>query len=352
MILKALTLASNVKILGLDSNNMSGMVLSDLADTIKANVHLEQLGLENNNLQSSAIVILQALQGLSRLKKLNFNGNNMSMAVAVNLAEVIKRNKHLEELGLRSNNLQLSAGLILKSLKATSKIKVLNLNNNNMTEEITEEVADAIKVNNKLQEFYIGNNNFLSSISKILQALSEISKLKGLNLAYNDLSEGRANKLACIIEHNSSLANLYLNGCNLHSPGFIIISQVLQRNHSLKLLSINGNHLTSTAVYGLVSVVKNNHFIEELWLGDNNLKGGLLEVTNCCCFLKKLKALELSHNCIDVNEVNNLAMTVSKISSIEALMLGGISLNADENFCVNITKICEAKNCLKAVLLS
>ena len=62
----------------LDGNNMTGQATEDLANVIKNNSNLEQLGLENNNLGPSAIVILQALKENSQLKLLYLHGNNMT----------------------------------------------------------------------------------------------------------------------------------------------------------------------------------------------------------------------------------------------------------------------------------
>ena len=54
MILQALKENSQLKVLNLNSNNMTGQVAEDLAKVIKNNLYLEQLGLENNSLGPSA----------------------------------------------------------------------------------------------------------------------------------------------------------------------------------------------------------------------------------------------------------------------------------------------------------
>jgi len=74
---------------------MSDVVVNDLADVIKSNTCLY---LGNNNLQSPAVVVLQALKGISTLKKLDLNSNNMSDVVYNDLADVIKCNTFLQEL--------------------------------------------------------------------------------------------------------------------------------------------------------------------------------------------------------------------------------------------------------------
>ena len=77
---------------------MSDVVVNDLADVIKSNTCLQELYLGNNNLQSPAVVVLQALKGISALKKLDLNSNNMSDVVYNDLADVIKCNTFLQEL--------------------------------------------------------------------------------------------------------------------------------------------------------------------------------------------------------------------------------------------------------------
>ena len=70
MILQALKENSQLKVLNLNSNNMTGKVAEDLANLIKNTCNLEQLCLEDNNLGPSATVILQALKENSQLKVL------------------------------------------------------------------------------------------------------------------------------------------------------------------------------------------------------------------------------------------------------------------------------------------
>jgi len=64
-------------------------------------------------LKESAIVILQALKENSTLKLLCLNNNNITGQVVEDLANVIKNNSGLEKLYLSNNDLKASAVLIL-----------------------------------------------------------------------------------------------------------------------------------------------------------------------------------------------------------------------------------------------
>ena len=74
---------------------MSGNVVNDLPDVINTTC-LQLLNLDCNTLQSSAVVIFHKLQKISSTKALNLNNNNMSEKVVDDLANVIKFNTNLE----------------------------------------------------------------------------------------------------------------------------------------------------------------------------------------------------------------------------------------------------------------
>ena len=75
---------------------MTGQVAEDLANVIKNNSGIEELYLYDNDLKSSATVMLRALKENSQLKVLNLSSNNMTGQVAEDLANVIKNNSGLE----------------------------------------------------------------------------------------------------------------------------------------------------------------------------------------------------------------------------------------------------------------
>ena len=74
---------------------MTGTVVKDLAIVIKNNSGLKELHLGDNNLGASAVVILQVLKTISKLKILNLYSNNLTGAVAEELENLIKNNPDL-----------------------------------------------------------------------------------------------------------------------------------------------------------------------------------------------------------------------------------------------------------------
>ena len=171
---------------------------------------MQELGLGNNNLESSATVILQALKENSQLKVLDLDGNNMTGQVAEDLANAINNKSGLEKLYLSNNDLRSSATVILQALKENSQLKVLDLDGNNMTGQVAEDLANVIKNNSGLEELYLSDNHLGPSATVILRALKEKCKIKILYLHNNQITGQLAEDLAHFIKNNSNLQKLSL----------------------------------------------------------------------------------------------------------------------------------------------
>ena len=92
----------------------------------------------------------------------------------------------------------------------------------------------------------------------------------------------------------------------------------------------------------LVTAIKSNLLITELWLGDNMLQSGLIDITIHCKSLENLQALELSHNSVSPTQTVHLASIVGNISSLRALLFGGIVLDFQEILHCEIFRVHDA----------
>ena len=335
VILQALKENSQLKVLNLSNNNMTGQVAEDLANVIQNNSGLEELYVSNNNLGPSACMILQALKQKSNVKILYLHNTFMTGKIVEELANVIKCNSNLEQLGLEDNKLGPSATVILQALKENSQLKVLNLNNNNMTRQVAEDLANVIKNHCNLEKLFLANNNLGPSAIVILQALLKNSKLNLLNLTSNNMTGEIAVDLVNVIKNNTDLEELSLSNNNLNSSAIVIL-QTLKLNHQLSTLNMSNSFLTECTAAELVSVIKNNPFITKLWLGDNMLQSGVIDIAVSCKSLTHLLALELSCNMIDPIAVVHLASIVTKINSLHTLIFGSLVVNVKERICLDV----------------
>ena len=343
LILLALKNNSKLKVLDLNSNNMTGEAAEALASVIKNNSNLEQLSLASNGLKASAVLILQALKETCRLQHLDLDDNSMTGKAAVALASVIKNNSNLEQLGLASNDLKSSTVLILLALKSHSKLNILNLNGNNMTGEAAEALATVIKNNSNLEQLGLASNDLKSSTVLILQALKENSKLKVLNLNSNSITEEAAENFPTVIENNSNLKQLYLSHNNFKTSAILIL-QALKNIKHLKILALSSNFMSHDIFTELTATefISNNPLITELWLSGNMLQNRVIDIAISCNSLKNLQVLELSYNSVSPTYVLHLASLVANTSILQVLMFSGLVLNINERFSASVVQFYDA----------
>ena len=341
MIVNALNEVTTLKELTINDNkNKSEELAPTIASAITKNKLLEVLSLCDNNLNDDGVIkIAQSLCKHSKLKHINLQYNNITEESAEALASIISSNTGLKKLYLGNNQLQLGVAKISTALKSISSLKVLDLQNNNISEQVADELTDAIRANNLLEKVWL-NDNLGSSMAVIAKACSHNSSLIEFCCNNTGISVTATSDIAAVIRCNSAMQYLSMSDNNLQSSGLMIIAQAFKVTSSLKLLYACGINVTSTVSEELSSIIDHNLLLEELSLGDNLLENGLIHIAESCSRLINLKLLEFSHNCISPTQVVNLASLVSKCSSLEALSLGGICLSVDENLYLNVYRVC------------
>ena len=385
---KALQHITTLRILVLGNNNIPQEACDELALAIKSNKHLKKLWLNNHNLQYSSLLILQTLSAISTLKVLDIRCNQIGEKGGKVLASVIKSNSTLMELHLGSNNLQGSAISILKALQNISTLELLDLSNNNLLKEFGDELVIAIQSNIYFKHLFLRNNNLQSSIVIILRTLQTISNLNSLSIYGNTITEEAGNMLASVISRNVELQKLELNlliaplkviealqnlsalqtlvfcTCNISEQIEIKMASVITKNKSLTWLSLPNIKLSQHVILQAMTTISNlrtlwlennllseqmsddlslvistNKSLEKLILLDNMLQNGLIKIVEACNKLSNIKVLQLTHNCIVPSKVVELTSVITQNTSLERVMLGGITLNAAESFHLNVNTV-------------
>ena len=183
------------------------------------------LRLCNNKSQSSCTVILQALKRNSNLKMLNLNDNNMTGKVVYDLADVIANNTSLEGLYLRGNNLQSSVNVILQAIKGVSNVKVLDLSDNNMSEEVASDLADVIK-NPTVKQIWLSGNLLKNGLLDIVKKCRNFQNLKVLELSRSSCNSTMVANLASVTGSITTLEALFFGGITLSNDKYFYVCYI------------------------------------------------------------------------------------------------------------------------------
>ena len=329
-VMKAIQHLTQLRTLHL-SNVTSGGVVSEecgeaLSYTMSNNNHLEDVDLSNNNIQAVAVHVVKGLQQITSLKVLNLGNCNLSKKISAEVAHVIDCNKYLEQLLLPNNNLGSSAVVLLQAVGRVSKLKVLGLQGNQITEEASEYLASAVVNNDKLEQLLLNNNYLCKGVSRIARSLQGLVSLRALDLGNTNMPKEACNELASAIACNKHLHTVQLYGNNLQSS-IVVILQSLSKISSLKVVNLQSNQLNEDAVGHFLSlVICNNIGLNQIFLDDNNIGKGALPIAKALQQLNSLQVLDLGNTNFPKEAADELALVIECNQCLNALGLNGNDL--------------------------
>ena len=115
-------------------------------------------------------------------------------------------NKQWEMINLSHCNIDDKKFGILQTGLNTVTFTVLNIKNNNISDEAADDIASLLSQNTKLQELNLGGNHLKATgIMKIARVLKDISTLKILNIENNNINVAAVGDIATVFSHNSTL---------------------------------------------------------------------------------------------------------------------------------------------------
>ena len=268
IISEALTKLSHLKVLGLYGNDITGDAADDIAEVIYKLPLLQKLLLSNNAFGVVGIqTICNSLMHNGVLKLLQLNNTGITEEVAVCIAGVIDSNPLLECLYLGNNRLQdTGANVILKSLHNKKTFKALALSNNYVSEAVADNIIQFVTNNSELEELLLNNNSIgTTGIIKVCKCVKDISTLRILDLADNNVSDETNDALLSVIESNTALEIASMDVLFNNSK----LATTINMNNNLKCLSVDCKLATKNDVYNLSDFVLTNRKIKEIKI--NNL---------------------------------------------------------------------------------
>ena len=327
---KSLSCLSQLTLLNIHNNQITKEAEDALASVIQNNNKLDDLCIGENDF-TGAGKIIASLKDAYALKKINIIYCGKLETVARDL-EIALANKHsLRTVALEGNYLR-DNGIITvsKSLRCISNITLLNLHDNQLTEEAGEALASIILSNTKLEDLYIGNNKLQAGAIKVILALKHISTLKVLDLSDNYITEFVADDLSNVIDCNPLLNILRLRSNKLKTIGAIKICKSLAKITTLKTLNMRNNEITEEASEAIATMLFSNTGIEELYIGCNYLEAGIFKILTALKHNLIIKLLDLDNNNI-CGRAGNELLSVVQSNTLENLWLAKNNLGLFKN---------------------
>ena len=288
-ILTAVSEGSTLTELKIGYNNLSGVDLELLAKVV---TNLDTLNLTNTKLtqQQIASVITSASKG-SKLKKLNISENDLSGVDPGLLAKAVV---NLETLDIGNTKLtQQQAAVIFSGVCEGSRLNVLNISDNNLSEVEPELLAKTVIKLKKLDIRYSDITKQQASV--ILTAISEGRRLTDLNIGFNDLREvcpelmakavtnleildvtftdltqQQATAIISTISNGSKLIELHFYGDDLSGVDPKLLANIAIK---LEILEIGMSELTQQQTAAIFTAISEGINLTTLDIRENDLSG-------------------------------------------------------------------------------
>ena len=288
-ILTAVSEGSTLTELKIGYNNLSGVDLELLAKVV---TNLDTLNLTNTKLtqQQIASVITSASKG-SKLKKLNISENDLSGVDPGLLAKAVV---NLETLDIGNTKLtQQQAAVIFSGVCEGSRLNVLNISDNNLSEVEPELLAKTVIKLKKLDIRYTDITKQQASV--ILTAISEGRRLTDLNIGFNDLREvcpelmakavtnleildvtftdltqQQATAIISTISNGSKLIELHIFGDDLSGVDPKLLANIAIK---LEILEVGMSELTQQQTAAIFTAISEGINLTTLDIRENDLSG-------------------------------------------------------------------------------
>ena len=229
------------EVVGLDLRNCN--VFDEDAGWLEAmlqtNTTLSSLNLRRNHLgEAGGAAIGRALQTNTTLSSLDLSFNNLGETGGAAIGRALQTNTALSSLNLQGNILGEAAGAAIgQALQTNTTLSSLNLESNKLGFTARCALLDAAR------PACIVTVNNLEACKQALKASKNAPEVGELNLSWCGLSDKDAGWLEAMLETNTTLSSLNLQGYDLGEAAGAAIGRALQTNTTLSSLNLSFNNL-------------------------------------------------------------------------------------------------------------
>ena len=250
----AVILSHNVKIEELDLSNLKTKDFSTIANSMKNFIHLKKLTISNNKITVNTISDI--LSHNTKLEHLNLSNLSLCLKDFMIISLKMKSILNLRSLDISRNN------------GHNSSCERTDIVNNN-----SDSVATLFSHIKKLEDLDLSNLGLRSQdFINIATTLTSMSKLRKLNIINNNIDYSATDAIITLLNHNVDLELLDISDIELDEMNTIKVAKALQKRSKLTKINICCcDDLTNNAADAIAAVLSHN----------SNLKEISLEVGDC-----------------------------------------------------------------------
>ncbi|CAB3398974.1 unnamed protein product [Caenorhabditis bovis] len=250
-IFRAVKNSSSLQMLNLRYTTLDEKSLPALCKTLRATpcAALRYLHLENTQMfGKNLLVLICALKNNTGIKELYLGDNSLQGTDGAHIFQLILNNTSIQLLDLRNNSLgdsgvrHISDALRHRETLEKSSLSALVLWNNHITGASMDCLAEALKVNTKIETLNIGKNKLdVDGVARLKPAIVSSSHLHRLGLQNTNIDCQGAIILAECMADNTALLRVDIRDNPIALAGLLALHSAMKLNKSITLLNIDAN---------------------------------------------------------------------------------------------------------------
>ena len=236
-------------------------IILHLMDGLKQNNSIKILEI-NTDLSIINDNIFQFLEKSKKIKELNLSDCKISTTQCINLMNFLEMNHSIKRINLSDNNIN-DAGIksVVDLVIKNHNINQLDISANNFGYQSIVGIAMMLDEGNLIY-LNLALNEFEKHIDPFLESLQKNKKLKWLNLSNID-SYIPWHKFATTIK-NCNLSHLDISWCSIGSSDLEKIINALSENSKLKTIILANNQINDDVVISICRALLKNNTITKL----------------------------------------------------------------------------------------
>lgn len=303
------------KVLNLSYCYLDNDAIEMISIAMQNNLDIKELNLSNVSLDYEGVEILaEGIAANKNITVLNLHASNINDEKLELICEALILNTSLKRLNISSNDIRHNVDLLCKMIKNNEHIRSLDISYNDIDAKSMQIIADAIAVNNSIEELNLasmGRIGIQEIDLEVIKTLSTNKHLSSINLSHNNIHAPQlVSILECLVDSKNIIAlNLSQNfslfdhnelGSNIRIEHREAICRMLA-NSNIKVLNLADTGLSNDTFTILRDGIGNNTSIENLDLSQNSLgyDSNYQDVESLCDIIKDnkvLKSLNLANN--------------------------------------------------------
>ena len=264
----ALKYCPKLEVLNMSANGFSSSeCIAALADSLQHMTAIEELDFSYNCIGSDVSSVL--VVDLSKLRKLNLTNCGIDSTSAKLLAEKLQHCSCLQGLSLQDNNMGSGMMDIVQALQSCRSLQHLNLIHTGIDADCMEVLAEGLKLNNQLQELCLAGNQFSQEAAEKLARSLCHCKLEQLHLQECCIDDKGAMALSEGLKHCKYLDYIDLSCNQIGMEGAFALARNLRFCTCLQTVFVTDNPIEDEGAIELYEQLK---YVKNIYISEEKLK--------------------------------------------------------------------------------